>query len=219
MATTTHFETAQIDELSDGGWAPIRRHFGVTAFGINAWTADEAGEPVIGDHDEARSGHEELYVVLSGRATFTVDGETIVAAPGAVVFVRDPATKRTAVADEPGTTILAVGGAPGKPYRPRAWEPNRDIFPLFGRGEVAEAKRRLEEELGRWEGEEVLVYNLACAEARLGETDAAFEHLREAVADRESLAELARGDEDLASLRGDARFEEIVGSAEGATPG
>lgn len=216
MATTTHFETAQIDDLMrDDGWAPLRRHFGVNAFGVNAWRAAETGDTLVGDHDEIGSGHEELYVVLSGRATFTVEGETLNAASGSVVFVRDPATKRTAVADEPGTTILSVGAAPGKAYRPRAWEPNRDIFPLFGRGEIAEAKRRLEDELGRWEGDEVLVYNLACAEARLGETDAAFEHLQQAVSERESLAELARGDEDLASLRGDARFEEIVG----ATPG
>ena len=216
MATTTQFETAQIDDLTrDGGWAPLRRHFGVTAFGINAWTAAEAGGTLVGEHDETRSGHEELYVVLTGRATFTVAGETLEAVPGTVVFVRDPATKRTAVADEAGTTILSVGGAPGEPYRLRAWEPNLEIFPLFGRGEVAEAKRRLEEELGRYDGNEVLIYNLACAEARLGETDAAFEHLREAVAERESFAELARGDEDLASLRGDARFEEIVGAMPG----
>jgi len=216
MATTTQFETAQIDDLTrDGGWAPLRRHFGVTAFGINAWTAAEAGGTLVGEHDETRSGHEELYVVLAGRATFTVAGETLEAVPGTVVFVRDPATKRTAVADEAGTTILSVGGAPGEPYRLRAWEPNLEIFPLFGRGEVAEAKRRLEEELGRYDGNEVLIYNLACAEARLGETDAAFEHLREAVAERESFAELARGDEDLASLRGDARFEEIVGAMPG----
>ena len=216
MATTTQFETAQIDDLTrDGGWAPLRRHFGVTAFGINAWTAAEVGGTLVGEHDETRSGHEELYVVLTGRATFTVAGETLEAVPGTVVFVRDPATKRTAVADEAGTTILSVGGAPGEAYRLRAWEPNLEIFPLFGRGEVAEAKRRLEEELGRYEGNEVLIYNLACAEARLGETDAAFEHLREAVAERESFAELARGDEDLASLRGDARFEEIVGAMPG----
>jgi len=216
MATTTQFETAQNDDLTrDGGWAPLRRHFGVTAFGINAWTAAEAGGTLVGEHDETRSGHEELYVVLAGRATFTVAGETLEAVPGTVVFVRDPATKRTAVADEAGTTILSVGGAPGEPYRLRAWEPNLEIFPLFGRGEVAEAKRRLEEELGRYDGNEVLIYNLACAEARLGETDAAFEHLREAVAERESFAELARGDEDLASLRGDARFEEIVGAMPG----
>ena len=216
MATTTQFETAQIDDLTrDGGWAPLRRYFGVTAFGINAWTAAEAGGTLVGEHDETRSGHEELYVVLAGRATFTVAGETLEAVPGTVVFVRDPATKRTAVADEAGTTILSVGGAPGEAYRLRAWEPNLEIFPLFGRGEVAEAKRRLEEELGRYDGNEVLIYNLACAEARLGETDAAFEHLREAVAERESFAELARGDEDLASLRGDARFEEIVGAMPG----
>jgi hypothetical protein len=212
MATTTRFETAQIDDLtSDGAWAPIRKHFGITSFGVNAWTSAEPGGTLVADHDEVRSGHEELYIVLSGQATFTVDEETFAAAKGTAVFVRDPATKRMAIADEPGTTILSVGNAPGEPYRLRAWEPNREIFPLFGRGEIAEAKRRLEEEIGRYEGNEVLVYNLACAEARLGETDAAFEHLREAVAERDSLLELARTDEDLASLRGDARFEEIVG--------
>lgn len=216
MATTTQFETAQIDDLTrDGGWTPLRRHFDVRAFGINAWTADEAGKTVIGEHDEERSGQEELYLVLSGKATFTVDGADVEAAPGTVVFVRDPAAKRAAVADEPGTTILAVGGTPGEEYRLRAWEPNAEIFPLFGAGEVAEAKRRLEEELGRYEGNELLVYNLACAEVRLGEADQALEHLREAIAERASFAELARKDDDFAALRGDARFEEIVG----ATPG
>src|SRR5713101_1305913 len=132
MATTTQFETAQIEDLTrDGGWAPIRRHFDVRAFGINAWTAEEAGKAVIGEHDETRSGHEEIYLVLSGKATFTVDGQDVEGTPGTVVFVRDPAAKRTAVADEAGTTVLAVGGAPGEGYRPRAWEPNAEIFPLF----------------------------------------------------------------------------------------
>jgi tetratricopeptide (TPR) repeat protein len=216
MATTTQFETARIEDLTrDGGWAPLRRHFDVRAFGINGWTADEAGKTVIGEHDEERSGQEELYLVLSGKATFTVDGADVEAVPGTVVFVRDPAAKRTAVADEPGTTILAVGGTPGEEYRLRAWEANAEIFPLFGAGDVAEAKRRLEEEIGRYEGNELLVYNLACAEVRLGESDQALEHLREAIAERASFAELARKDDDFASLRGDARFEEIVG----ATPG
>lgn len=216
MATTTKIETAQIEDLTrDGGWAPIRRHFDVRAFGINAWTGAEEGASLIGEHDELRSGQEELYVVLSGKATFTVDEETLEAVPGTVVFVRDPASKRTAVADEAGTTVLSVGGVPGEPYKLRAWEANLEIFPLFGRGEIAEAKRRLEKELGKYEGNEVLVYNLACAEARLGNTDVAFDHLREAVSERDSLGELARTDEDLASLRGDARFEEIVGPTPG----
>src|SRR5438552_18927532 len=146
MATTTQFETAQISELTrDGGWAPLRRHFDVRAFGINAWNASEAGATLVGEHDEVRSHHEELYIVFSGKATFTIEGETLEAVPGTVVFIRDPATKRAAVADEAGTTVLSVGGAPGEPYKLRAWEPNLEIFPMFGRGEVAEAKRRLEE--------------------------------------------------------------------------
>jgi hypothetical protein len=214
MATTTKFDTAQISDLTlDGGWAPIRRHFDVRAFGINAWTAEEEGGTLTGEHDEVRSGHEELYLVLSGKAIFTVDGEDLEAVPGTVVFVRDPESKRKAVAAEAGTTMLSVGGSPGEGYRLRAWEPNLEIFPLFGRGEIAEAKRRLEETVNTGlDGNEVLVYNLACAEARLGNTDAAFEYLREAVAERDSLLALARNDEDLASLRGDARFEEIVGA-------
>src|SRR5689334_6773108 len=108
MATTTRYETAQIEDLTrDGGWAPIRRHFDVRAFGINAWTAAEDGATLVGEHDEERSGHEELYVVLAGKATFTVDGDTFETVPGTVVFVRDPATKRTAVANEAGTAILS----------------------------------------------------------------------------------------------------------------
>ena len=59
-----------------------------------------------------RGGHEELYFVLSGRATFTVDGERVDAPAGSLVFVKDPAMRRGAVADEAGTKILAIGGRP-----------------------------------------------------------------------------------------------------------
>lgn len=57
----------------------MRHRLGIGAFGINAWTAQEAGQEIIGEHDELgpRAGnHEELYIVISGAATFTVDGET-----------------------------------------------------------------------------------------------------------------------------------------------
>ena len=46
----------------------------IESFGINAWTATEDGQRIIGEHDEAgegATGHEELYVVLDGAATFT----------------------------------------------------------------------------------------------------------------------------------------------------
>jgi cupin domain len=111
-------------------WRPVRHHLGVHAFGINAWVAREAGDEVIEDHVEAKdspSRHEELYFVVSGRATFTVDGEEVDAGAGTIVFVPDPESRRQAVAVEPGTTILALGGPPGEAYTVSEWE--RRHFP------------------------------------------------------------------------------------------
>src|SRR3954463_9771207 len=127
------YETATLDQLMRGnGWSPIRKQLGIQAFGVNAWTATEIGDRLISEHDEAPSGHEELYLVVTGRATFTVDGEDVDAPAGTVGFVRDPASKRKAVAAEAGTTVFSVGGKPGEAYAPRAWETNAAIFPLFG---------------------------------------------------------------------------------------
>jgi len=77
-------------------WKPVRRTLGIEAFGINAYTGD-AGEHVVEEHDEQGGGagrHEEVYAVISGRATFTVAGDEIDARPGTLVFVRDPAARR-----------------------------------------------------------------------------------------------------------------------------
>jgi len=210
--------TATIAELArDGdGWSPLRMHLDVRSFGVNAWTASEAGGQLIGEHDEVPSGHEELYLITTGSATFTVEGDEIKAAAGTVVFVPDPASKRAAVADEPGTTVFAVGGQPDAVYRPRAWEQNATVFPLFGEGDYNGAKRALTEALDRYEDREGLLYNLACAEARLGETDAAIAHLGESIALRPSFSELARNDEDLDAIKGDPRFGEIVGAEQTA---
>ena len=63
--------TASIAELArDGdGWSPLRMHLDVRAFGVNAWTASEAGAQLVGEHDEVTSGHEELYLITTGSAT------------------------------------------------------------------------------------------------------------------------------------------------------
>jgi len=210
--------TATIAELArDGdGWSPLRMHLDVRSFGVNAWTASEAGAQLIGEHNEVTSGHEELYLITAGSATFTVDGDEINAAAGTVVFVPDPATKRAAIADEAGTTVFAVGGQPDAVYRPRAWEQNATIFPLFGEGDYNGAKRALTEALDQYDDREGLLYNLACAEARLGETEAAIGHLGESIALRPSFAELARDDEDLDAIKSDPRFGEIVGAEQTA---
>ena len=190
------------------GWLPLRRELGISAFGVNAWRPQSDGRTIIGEHDEATTGHEELYVVVAGHATFTVDGDEIDAPAGTIVFVGDPAVKRAAAARDPETTILTAGGKPGEAYAPLAWEENAGIIPLFGRGEYAEAKRRLEEALERHPDAGGLLYNLACAESRLGETDAALEHLARAIEIWPGFREAAIGDPDFEAVRDDPRFPE-----------
>ncbi|MGE5692115.1 MAG: TPR end-of-group domain-containing protein [Pseudomonadota bacterium] len=196
-----------IDEIAGGDtWAPLRRHFGVEAFGVNAWVAKAAGDEVIGEHDEARSGHEELYVVVSGGATFGVDGTEHDAPAGSVLFVKDPSVKRKIVAREAGTTVLSIGAKPGEAYAKLPWEDDYDAILLFQREDYEGARQRLLEAIERRPGYAGHVYNLACAEARLGERDAALEHLREACATEERFVRAAQTDEDLASIRDDPRF-------------
>lgn len=212
--TEKPYETAQLADLEGpSGWSPIRRSLGVQAFGINAWTAHEARESIILEHDERSSRHEELYLVIAGRATFTVGNERIDAPAGTIVFVRDPKATRGAEAREPDTTILAVGGKPGEAFRPRAWETNLDVLQLFDDGRYRQAKELLNDALERYDDCSTIFYNLACAEAQLGETDAALQHLSAAVNERPSLATDAHLDSDLAPIRNDPRFEALVPSA------
>jgi quercetin dioxygenase-like cupin family protein len=193
------------------GWSPIRRELGVQSFGVNAWTRAE-GEAVIGEHTESGSGQEELYIVIAGSARFTVDGADLDAPTGTAVCV-DPESKRTAIALEDGTTIVVVGGKAGVAYTPGAFEVNIDVFRLFQQDKIEQAKEMITDALERFEDRGVLTYNLACAEARLGETDAAVEHLRAALDLRPNLTDLARDDTDLDALREDPRFVELVPAA------
>ena len=82
-------------------WRPIRRRFDIRSFGANAYTAEETGQRVVEEHCEA-DGHEELYEVVSGRATFTLEGEEHDAPAGTLVHC-PPGTLRSAFAAEPGT--------------------------------------------------------------------------------------------------------------------
>lgn len=211
--TEKGYEVVGIAEIEDArGWSPIRRHLGVQAFGVNAWTVHEADGRIIPEHDEVPSGHEELYAVIAGHAVFTIDGEEVDAPTGTIVFVRDTAVKRGAVARESGTTVLAVGGKPGQAYRPRSWEANADVPALFDQGAYEEVRRVMTEALGRYEDNAGVLYNLACADALLGEQDAALDHLRAALEEHPAFGEHAREDADFASIRDDPRFAELVGS-------
>jgi mannose-6-phosphate isomerase-like protein (cupin superfamily) len=204
-----------ISELTrENGWAPLRAHLGARAFGINAYTKN-ADEQIVGEHKEEASGHEELYLVVAGRATFTVEGEERDAPVGTAVLVPS-GTTRSATALEDGTTIVVVGGRPDAVFQPRAWETNAIIFPMFGEGRIEEAREILRGAVDQYEDGESIEYNLACCEARLGDVELAFEHLDRSLPGRPDLVELARGDDDLAALRDDPRFEDLLGAA--ATP-
>ena len=204
----------QIAEIDDGRcpFRPVRHHFGIMTFGVIALTAHAAGDRLINEHDEAEpDSGDELYAVLSGHATFEVDGEVQDAPTGTFVHV-PPGIKRTAFAREAGTTVLAIGaGAAGKPYQPSGWELLAPLLPLFEAGHYEEAADRAQALIANDPPYGVLYYNIACFEARAGRIDAALAHLRRAVELSPALAESARSDDDLAALRGHAAFAEVLG--------
>lgn len=183
-------------------WLPVRRTLGVEAFGINAYVAAAAGDQVVEDHTEESLGHEEVYVVLTGRATFSLDGETLEAPAGTAVFVRDPAVRRAAVAAEPGTSVLAVGGKAGEPYAPSAWE---WYFAAERHRESADhgaAVELLEEGLERYPDNAGMLYSLACWESLGGRLEAALEHLRRALELDPRFVDWSKTDGDLDNIRG-----------------
>jgi quercetin dioxygenase-like cupin family protein len=185
-------------------WKPVRKTLGVTAFGINAYRAESAGDEVVEEHTEEQLGHEEIYLVVSGHATFTVDGEEVDAPAGTLVYLDDVAQKRHAVAKEAGTTVLAVGGVPGT-HEASAWEYFFPALPLLRIGDYDAARRTLEEGMKEKEAP-VMHYQLACVEALAGNRERALDELAIAVEGSDRYREHAQTDEDLASIRDDPRF-------------
>jgi hypothetical protein len=158
----------EIDEISDGRCPsrPVRHHFGITSFGVNSWTGHEVGDRIINEHDEADE-NEELYLVHEGRARFELGGDQVDAPAGTFVFA-SPGVKRTAFAEEPGTTILAIGGTPGQAYEPHGYEIWGQLRQLYEAGkydEVADRGRELVEAHPEYA---MVTYNVACCEALAG---------------------------------------------------
>jgi quercetin dioxygenase-like cupin family protein len=209
------YEVAHIDELEElpinGGefvWRPVRRRFGITAFGTNAYTGN-AGQRVIEEHSE-RDNHQEMYVVLRGHATFTLGDDEVDAPAGTIVFAR-PGTKRGAIAAEDNTAILAVGAKPGEVFEPSPWE---DVFVANSYAEMGNLEdarkltaQALKSHPDAWQG----FFNAACLEARVGDPDRAFEHLERAVElEPEKAREFAKTDSDFDSIRDEPRFASLI---------
>lgn len=202
----------RLDDVSGYGaegqphWFQLRMQLGIEAFGTNAWRATEAGQRLISDHDEGENGHEELYVVLSGRATFTVDGNDVEGPAGTLVFVRDPKLRRAARADEAGTTVLVVGATPGKGFTPSPWEADADGLRFFSTQEYDKAIAFYEGRIADAPERPGYHYNLACAKSLSGRHEEALAHVAKAVELGPDLLGSAQEDPDLEAIRDDPRF-------------
>jgi tetratricopeptide (TPR) repeat protein len=221
-AVETSYVFAKLDELEPAArLAPgatvvgmkrfdVRRNLDIAAFGVQAFTAP-GGVTVVNEHDETllgEAGQEELYIVVSGAATFEIDGETVEAPTGALVNVQ-PTAKRKATATEDGTTILVVGGTVGKAYEP-APEESAEAFAAYNAGDYEEALAKQLVVVEKQPDNPVAHFNVGCFAARAGHADQAIEHLGRAVKINDRIKELMATDEDLDSIREDPRFIELA---------
>jgi len=211
MSGTEGWKVARLDDIERRGRdIPVREHFGIRAFGINAFTPAEDGM-LIGEHVEAGSGQEELYLVLDGNATFEIDGDTVDAPAGTFVLVR-PESRRKATGDG---TVLVIGATPDEAYQPfdwgEAWTFHSESMRAYGEQRYADAVAAVRAGLERNPDHPGLHYNYACFATLAGDTgDETFGHLRRSVELVPRFREQARRDDDFAAVLDDPRFEEAL---------
>jgi mannose-6-phosphate isomerase-like protein (cupin superfamily) len=211
MNDSPKLQVARLDDIERRGRSiPVREHLGIHAFGANAYTPDE-DDTLINEHDESGSGEEELYIVLDGKATFEVDGETFDAPAGTLVFV-PPDSKRKATGDG---TVLALGGTPGEAYQAidwgEAWPFHSESMTAYGEQRYDDALEAVRRGLEHVPDNAGLHYNYACFATLAGETgDETFDHLKRSVELFPRFREQARTDDDLADVRDDPRFQEAL---------
>jgi mannose-6-phosphate isomerase-like protein (cupin superfamily) len=199
-----------IEEVDDGRcpWRGVRHHLGIAAFGVNAWTAQNAGDRIINEHAE-EDGEEELYVVLNGRATFELDDEKVDAPEGTLVFAK-PGVRRTAFAEEAATTILAIGGEVGRPYEAFGWEVWMPLNALYQAGDYEGAIEQGREVIAANPQYVGPLYNLACCESLAGHKEDAIEHLRLAIERSTRFRDFARDDSDFDPIRDEPAFKKLL---------
>jgi hypothetical protein len=211
MSESPNWKVARLEDIERRGRdIPVREHLGIHAFGINAYTPGD-NDTLIGEHDEAGSGQEELYIVLDGKATFEIDGETVDAPAGTFVYVR-PEARRKATGEG---TVLALGATPGEAYQAidwgEAWSFHNDSMRAYTEQRYDDAVAAVRAGLEKTPDHPGLHYNYACFATLAGDTsDETFEHLRRSVELLPRFRDQAPKDEDFAAVRDDPRFEEAL---------
>jgi mannose-6-phosphate isomerase-like protein (cupin superfamily) len=210
------YKVSTLDDLDYWGFKEtltgrVRDELGITAFGVNSWLGKNVGDRVIPEHAEDQEGdQDELYVVVRGHARFEVDGDTVDAPEGTLVYIPAGPTVRTAFAEEAGTMVLAVGGTRGKAFEDHGWEPWGRVYDLYAAGDyegvVAQGRKRIEAA-----GHPMPLYNLACCESLTGHKEDAIRHLGMAIERWDGGRDLARTDSDFDAIRDEPEFSELVG--------
>lgn len=196
------------------GWVPVRRRLGIGAFGTNAFRAARKGDVVIEAHVES-PGQEELYVVVAGRAQFTIGEHQVDAPAGTVVFVPRPDQRRGGIALEDRTVVLAIGGWREEPYHSLPWEPIYLAQESTQEGDWAAAAEILQRESEQHLDTAIVQFRLACCHAQLGEHKTALRELRRAIEIDPAMRDRAASEEHLAPLRELQGWDAVVESGSG----
>jgi quercetin dioxygenase-like cupin family protein len=107
---------------SDPVWYPLQHSLGIDKFGVNLFVATRSEQTLVEEHDEEKSGQQEIYIVFDGRALFDVEGEEVLVDDGTAIAITDPSVRRSAKALSPGTKLLIVGA--GDPPFASTWNPS-----------------------------------------------------------------------------------------------
>lgn len=140
-----------------------------------------------------------------------------------------PATAQTPAATPAASPALSEADAL---YQSRKWVEAAEAYEAvmktepgngrarFRRASALHAAGRYEQAIAAWQSAAevfrgpLVTYNLACSYARSGDREKAFEWLKRAVEAGLPQPEQMRADEDLATLRSDPRFQELLAAAE-----
>ncbi len=177
---------------------------GVTAFGINAYSADDG--LVIEDARRARLGLRPARGAVLRRRRATPRSRstaTEIDAPTGTLLLVQPEQRRSATAQATDTTVLVIGGKPGAAGPPSPFEYWYLAGPHAEAGEPGKAYVIAAEALEHYPDNPVLHYNLACYAALAGRREDALRHIKIAFEHRPEAREWAKTDSDLDSIRAD----------------
>lgn len=118
--TIKHRDEFEAMEGSGGSsWKLARKALGASAFGFNLVEIAPGGQ--IPEHDEARSGQVELYIVLEGEAVMRLEGEDHPAPAGTFASIEPPASRTILNRSDAPVTALLIGVDPSGGYEPMGW--------------------------------------------------------------------------------------------------